>query len=58
MNLLMDARCDEPHADIAIMLARLPTQPPQTRAVEIVRIARRDVPPAGAAFDEAARFVL
>jgi len=40
------------------MLARLPTQPPQTRAVEIVRISRRDVPPAGAAFDEAAKLVL
>ncbi|SAK77795.1 hypothetical protein AWB80_04667 [Caballeronia pedi] len=58
MNLLMEAGCDGPHADIAIELAHLPTQPPQTRAVEIVRIARRDVPPAGAAFDEAARLVL
>jgi len=58
MNLLMETRCDEPHADIAIELAHLPTQPPQTRAVEIVRIARRDVPPAGAAFDEAAKLVL
>ncbi|SAK49878.1 hypothetical protein AWB77_01179 [Caballeronia fortuita] len=58
MNLLMEARCDEPHADIAIQLARLPTQPPQTRAVEIVRIARRDVPPAGAAFAEAARMII
>ncbi|WP_321796752.1 hypothetical protein [Caballeronia sp. J97] len=58
MNLLMEERCDEPHADIAIHLAQLPTQPPQTRAVEIVRVARRDVPPAGAAFADAARFVL
>ncbi|SPB13517.1 hypothetical protein NOV72_00781 [Caballeronia novacaledonica] len=58
MNLLMEERCDGPHADIAIVLAHLPTQPPQIRAVEIVRIARRDVPPAGAAFDEAARLVL
>lgn len=58
MNLLMETRCDEPHADIAIELAHLPTQPPQTRAVEIVRIARRGVPPAGAAFDEAAKLVL
>jgi hypothetical protein len=58
MNLLMEERCDEPHADIDIQLAHLPTQPPQTRAVEIVRIARRDVPPAGAAFEEAARLVL
>ncbi|SAK48851.1 hypothetical protein AWB76_01260 [Caballeronia temeraria] len=58
MNLLMDERCDEPHADIAIQLAHLPTQPPQTRAVEIVRIARRDVPPGGVAFEEAARLVL
>ncbi|AET93785.1 hypothetical protein BYI23_D002750 (plasmid) [Burkholderia sp. YI23] len=58
MNLLMDTRCDEPHADIAIHLARLPTQPPQTRAVEIVRIARRDVPAGGNRFEEAARMVL
>jgi hypothetical protein len=58
MNLLMEERCDEPHADIAIQLAYIPTQPPQTRAVEIVRIARRDVPPARTAFDDAARLVL
>jgi hypothetical protein len=58
MNLLMDARCDEPHADIAIHLAHIPTQPPQTRAVEIVRIARKDVPPRGARFEEVERMVL
>ncbi|WP_235012108.1 hypothetical protein [Caballeronia catudaia] len=58
MNLLMERRCDEPHAEIAIHLAHLPTQPPQTRAVEIVRIARRDVPKGGARFEEAERLVL
>lgn len=58
MNLLMETRCEEPHADIAIHLAHLPTQPPQTRAVEIVRVARRDVPVGGARFEEAERLVL
>jgi hypothetical protein len=58
MNLLMDARCDEPHADIAIQLAHLPTQPPQTRAVEIVRIARRDGTAGGKRFEEGERMVL
>ncbi|KXU86872.1 hypothetical protein CR51_37055 [Caballeronia megalochromosomata] len=58
MNLLMEAGCDEPHADIAIELAHLPTQPPQTRAVEIVRIARRDMPPAGTTLDGAEHWAL
>lgn len=58
MNLLVDEGSGEPHSDVVLELARIPMQPPQTRAVEIVRIARRDLPPAGAALDEAARWVL
>ncbi|SAK66347.1 hypothetical protein AWB83_02960 [Caballeronia ptereochthonis] len=58
MNLLLDEGSDEHHAEIALSLAHIPTRPPQTRAVEIVRIARHDVPPAGTAFEDAARLVL
>jgi hypothetical protein len=58
MNLIVDEGSDEPAANVTLELAYLPMQPPETRAVEIVRIARRDLPPAGTALDDAVRWVL
>jgi len=58
MNMVVDQGGEQPGANVAISLAHLPTQPPQTRAVEFMRIARRDVPPAGAMLDGAQRLVL
>ncbi len=58
MNLVVEKDSDERCADVALDLARLPTQPPQTRVVGLVRVARRDMPPAGAAFNDVANIIL
>jgi hypothetical protein len=58
MNLLVEEGSDECGAEVTIQLARMPMQPQQTRAVEFVRIARRDMPPAGTALDGAEHWVL
>ena len=58
MNLVVDDASNERAADLTLNLAHLPMQPPETRAVEFVRIARADLPPAGTALDDAARWVL
>lgn len=57
MNLLVEEGSDECGAQVTIQLAHLPMQPPQTRAVAFVRIARGDMPPAGAALDGAEHWV-
>ncbi|MDR5740929.1 hypothetical protein [Caballeronia sp. LZ016] len=58
MNLIVEEGSDEHAADLTLVLAHLPMQPPETRAVDIVRIARRDMPPAGTALDDAVHWVL
>jgi hypothetical protein len=58
MNLVVEEGCDEECADVRIHVAVVPMQPPQTRAVVIVRIARADMPPAGSAHDDVAHLLL
>ncbi|SAK52772.1 hypothetical protein AWB79_01928 [Caballeronia hypogeia] len=58
MNLLVEDGSDECGAQLTIHLAHMPMQPPQTRAVEFVRIARRDMPPAGSTLEGAENWVL
>ncbi|SAK45103.1 hypothetical protein AWB78_00580 [Caballeronia calidae] len=58
MNLLVEEGSDECGANVTLSLAHMPMQPPQTRAVQFVRIARRDMPPAGTALDGAEHWVL
>nr|WP_284505581.1 hypothetical protein [Caballeronia sp. INDeC2] len=58
MNLLVEEGSDECGAEVTVQLARMPMQPPQTRAVQFVRIARRDMPPAGTTLDGAEHWAL
>lgn len=58
MNLVVEPGSDEQGADVQFHLARIPMQPPQTRAFVLVRIARDDMPPAGSVLDDAAHLLL
>ncbi|WP_250536097.1 hypothetical protein [Caballeronia sp. AZ10_KS36] len=58
MNLVVEARSDERAAELTLHLAHLPMQPPEIRAVQLVRVARRDMPAADGALDDAARWLI
>lgn len=58
MNLVVEARSDERAAELTLHLAHLPVQPPEIRAVQLVRVARRDMPAADGALDDAARWLI
>jgi hypothetical protein len=58
MNLVVAKGSDERCTDVVLHLARLPTRPPQSRVVGLVRVARRDMPSAGAASNDVANIVL
>lgn len=58
MNLVVEAPGDERAGELTLHLAHLPMQPPEVRAVQLVRVARRDMPAAGGAIDDAARWLI
>lgn len=57
MNVVLPENSTQAGEEIALQIARVPTTPPQMRAVALVRFARRELLPATNMLDEAARLL-
>jgi hypothetical protein len=58
MNVLIEADSAEPGTELELRLARIPGNPPRSRALALVRVFRADVLPRGSLLDEAKRLVI
>ncbi|GAB7524502.1 hypothetical protein [Paraburkholderia sp. 2C] len=58
MNVVVDQAATQPAADLELHIARIPANPSEMRAFEIVRFRRADLPPAGSLFGDTSRIVI